>query len=145
MSKLKQDIIKHWQSFKNPIINDVLINIEQLEQTTPELTAEEEDKVAALIKWCEKVKAEEVNAEQFIVALNALPAAYMLYIIHKLQSINQDLIMKVITFAQKHRATHPEIQKFFQRNMVFEKSQLLGRIFSTQRMENVLEILNERS
>ena len=35
----------------------------------------------------------------------------------------------------------PEIEKFFQRNMVFDTSQLLGRIFSEKRMQEVLDAL----
>ena len=37
-------------------------------------------------------------------------------------------MMKLINYAQKHKADNPDVEAF-QRNMVFEKSQLLGRIF----------------
>ena len=80
---------------------------------------------------------------QFIHLLNEMPAACMLYIIHKLQTINTDLVMKVIGYAQDHKSNNPDVEKFFQRNMVFEKSQLLGRIFSNIRMQNVLDALTE--
>ncbi len=65
----------------------------------------------------------------------------MLYIIHKMQTLNSDLVIKLINYTQKLRAKDPEIEKFFQRNMVFEKSQLLGRIFSEKRMQEVLDAL----
>ncbi len=141
MANLRDEMIKHWQSFRNPIINDVLINIELLEKDIPPLSDEELKKVATLLDACEKCKADKIDPESFILGLNQLPAPYVLYVIHKLQTLNQDLIMALISFAQKHRSKKPLIEQFYQRNMVFEKSQLLGRIFSTQRMETVLDIL----
>ncbi len=138
---LKTDIIRHWQSFKNPLINDILINMEKLEKAVPALTDEEVASVEKLLEACKTIKAEKVNELEMTQMLNQLPAAYMLFIVHKLQSINSELVMKLIAYAQKHKDSNPEVKKFFQRNMVFEKSQLLGRIFSTSRMEKVLKVL----
>src|SRR3989338_4045501 len=138
---LKTDIIRHWQSFKNPLINDILINLEKLEKAVPALTEAEVASVEQLLEACKTIKAEKVNELEMIQMLNQLPAAYMLFIVHKLQSINSELVMKLISFAQKQKESIPEVKKFFQRNMVFEKSQLLGRIFSTNRMEKVLKVL----
>ena len=140
---LRSEIIKHWQSFKNPLINDILINLEKLEKAHPKLTEEQEQKVSALLKAIQTSKPEGLDEMQFINVMNQLPAAHMLYIIHKLQTTNPDVMMKLINYAQKHKADNPDVEAFFQRNMVFEKSQLLGRIFSNHRMETVLGVLNE--
>lgn len=140
-TEIKQRIIHHWQSFKNPMINDILINLEKLEHVYPQLTPEGEEKVQTLLDALEKSTPDQVDEMSLIQMLNQLPAAYMLYIIHKLQSLNTDVVMKIISFAQKQRSSNDEVAKFFQRNMVFEKSQLLGRIFSTSRMEAVLDVL----
>ncbi|MDO8954489.1 MAG: hypothetical protein Q7V63_06550 [Gammaproteobacteria bacterium] len=138
---LRQDIIKHWQAFKNPLINDILINLEKLEKEYPPLTEPELAAVETLLGFFQTAKAEKIDELQLIQILNQLPAAYMLFMVHKLQSLNTDLVMKVINYAQKHKENDAEIANFFQRNMVFEKSQLLGRIFSNNRMENVLQVL----
>ncbi len=138
---IKTDVIKHWHAFKNPLINDVLINMEKLESTQPPLTDEELEALQKLLDSFKTAKASSVNELEFIQFLNQLPAAYMLYLVHKLQTLNSELIMKVISYTQKHKAANPEVGKFFARNMVFEKSQLLGRIFSNQRMERVLKVL----
>ena len=143
MSALKKEIIQHWKSFKNPLINDILINLEKIEGKLSPLTEDEEYALDKLIKNLKDIKADDVDEMEFIHLLNEMPAAYMLYIIHKLQTINTDLVMKVIGFAQDHRSNNPDVEKFFQRNMVFEKSQLLGRIFSNVRMQNVLDALTE--
>lgn len=140
-TEIKQQIIQHWQSFKNPIINDVLINLDQLEEAYPKLDEAGENKVQTLLDALEKTTPDKVDEMELIRVLNQLPAAYMLYIIHKLQSLNTDVVMKIISYAQKHKATDTEVGKFFQRNMVFEKAQLLGRIFSTNRMEDVMNVL----
>jgi hypothetical protein len=138
---LIDDIIKHWHSFKNPIINDVLINLEKLEKTGPSLTPEEINAVDAFVNALSKIPAEKVDELEMIYTLNQLPAAYMLYIIHRMQTLNGDLVVRVINYTQKYRAKDQEIERFFQRNMVFEKSQLLGRIFSEKRMQDVLDSL----
>lgn len=138
---LRQEIIKHWHSFKNPLINDILINLEKLEQQYPPLTEQEAANVEKLLGFFSTANAEKVDEVKLIQILNQLPAAYMLFMVHKLQTLNSDLVMKVINYAQKHKETDPDIANFFQRNMVFEKSQLLGRIFSNNRMEIVLQIL----
>lgn len=138
---LLDDIIKHWQSFKNPLINDILINLEKLEKELPPLN---EDEIKAIEEFMEKldtIKPENVDEKDMIYLLNQLPAAYMLYIIHRMQTANSDLVVKLINYTQKFREKDPEIEKFFQRNMVFEKSQLLGRIFSEKRMQEVLDAL----
>ena len=138
---LIDDIIKHWHSFKNPIINDVLINLEKLEKSGPGLTPEEINSVEAFVNALSKIPAEKVDELEMIYTLNQLPAAYMLYIIHRMQTLNGDLVVRVINYTQKYRAKDQEIERFFQRNMVFEKSQLLGRIFSEKRMQDVLDAL----
>jgi len=138
---LLDDIIKHWQSFKNPLINDILINLEKLEKQIPALTDDELKAVEEFMAKLDKIKAAGVDEKEMIYLLNQLPAAYMLYIIHRMQTVNSDLVVKLINYTQKFRAKDPEVEKFFQRNMVFEKSQLLGRIFSEKRMQEVLEAL----
>ncbi len=138
---LLDDIIKHWHSFKNPIINDVLINLEKLEKTLPGLTPDELKAVEDFVNALNKIPADKVDELEMIYTLNQLPAAYMLYIIHRMQTLNGDLVVRVINYTQKYRMKDPEIERFFQRNMVFEKSQLLGRIFSEKRMQDVLDCL----
>ncbi len=138
---LIDDIIKHWQSFKNPLINDILINLEKLEKANPPLTAAEIEAVQSFLDRLNTIDAKKIDEKDMIYTLNQLPAAYMLYIIHKMQTLNSDLVIKLINYTQKFRAKDPEIEKFFQRNMVFEKSQLLGRIFSEKRMQEVLDAL----
>ncbi len=139
---LRKDIIQHWHSFKNPLINDILINLEKLEHANPKLTAEEQTAIQKLLDYCQGAKADDIDEMTFITIVNQLPAAYMLYMIHKLQTLNSDLIMRIISYAQKHKDEDSAVQRFFQRNMVFEKSQLLGRIFSNHRMETVLSVLD---
>lgn len=138
---LLDDIIKHWQSFKNPLINDILINLEKLEKALPPLTDDEIKAVEEFMESLSKITADGVDEKDMIYLLNQLPAAYMLYIIHRMQTVNSDLVVKLINYTQKFREKDPEIEKFFQRNMVFEKSQLLGRIFSEKRMQEVLDLL----
>lgn len=138
---LIDDIIKHWQSFKNPLINDILINLEKLEKDNAPLTPAEIEAVQTFLDRLNTIPAAGIDEKDMIYTLNQLPAAYMLYIIHKMQTLNSDLVIKLINYTQKFRAKDPEIEKFFQRNMVFEKSQLLGRIFSEKRMQEVLDAL----
>ena len=140
-TEIRQRVIRHWHSFKNPLINDILINLEKLETQLPEITPAEEQKVQDMLEGLEKCKADDIDETALIEVLNKLPIAYMLYIIHKLQQTNTDVVMKVIQFAQKNREKSKMIDTFFQRNMVFEKSQLLGRIFSSARMNDVLKVL----
>ena len=139
--ELDDDLVKHWHSFRNPIINDVLINLEKLEKEIPALTNEEKQAVADLVDYCAELKPDQADARKLIDIFNQLPAAYMLYMIHKLQNLNTDLIMKVINYAQKNHDADEDMQSFFQRNMVFEKAQLLGRIFAENRMKDVLDVL----
>ena len=103
-TEIKQRIIQHWQSFKNPIINDVLINLEHLETDYIPLDEAGENKVQALLDALEKTQPEKVDEMELIRILNQLPAAYMLYIIHKLQALNTDVVMTIINYAQQKPA-----------------------------------------
>ena len=138
---VRKDMIKHWHSFKNPLINDILINLQELEKPLKQLTEKDEENIGHLLETCEKLSPDKAEELEIIKLFNRLPAAYMLYLVHKLQSLNTDLIMKVISYAQKHKDTDSDVASFFQRNMVFEKSQLLGRIYSTNRMQSVLDVI----
>lgn len=138
---LIDEIITHWQSFKNPLINDILINLEKLEKDNPPLSPAEIEAVQSFLDRLNTIVPANIDEKDMIYTLNQLPAAYMLYIIHKMQTLNSDLVVKLINYTQKMREKDPEIEKFFQRNMVFEKSQLLGRIFSEKRMQEVLDAL----
>jgi hypothetical protein len=141
---IRDQIIDHWQSFKNPLINDILINLENLESTHfAKLTNTDEDSIGRLLEHLKKKNATDLDELKLIKLLNQLPAAYMLFLIHRLQNDNTDLVMKLINYAQKFKDKDPEVTCFFQRNMVFEKSQLLGRIFSSSRMEAVLSVLKD--
>jgi hypothetical protein len=141
---IRDRIIEHWQSFKNPLINDILINLETLESTHfAPLTEEDEDSIGHLLDHLKQYPANDLDELKLIKLLNQLPAAYMLFLIHRLQNDNTDLVMKLINYAQKFKSKDPEVTCFFQRNMVFEKSQLLGRIFSSSRMEAVLSVLKD--
>ena len=143
MTALRKEIIAHWHSFKNPLINDILINMEKIESQLPALSEEEEQKIQDFVERSKNVDAETVDEMEFIAIMNDLPAAYMLYIIHKLQNINADLIMRIINFAQTQKDKNEAVMRFYQRNMVFEKSQLLGRIFSNHRMDAVLKVMTQ--
>ena len=141
MATLREDIIRHWQSFKNPLINDILINLEKLEAQIEALSDEECALIKQLVEKCQEMKPSDADELMLIRTFNQMPAAYMLYMIHRLQTVNADLIMKIIAYAQKHKDSNEEVMNFYLRNMVFEKAQLLGRIFSTNRMEAVLGVL----
>lgn len=141
MGDFRKQVIKHWHSFKNPLINAILTNLEQLEKANPPLSEEDEASIEKLLTHLEGLSAETTDVQKLILLLNKLPACYMLYIIHKMQSLNNELVMKVISHAQKYKDSDTDIQLFFQRNMVFEKAQLLGRIFSNKRMDDVIKIL----
>jgi hypothetical protein len=142
-SNIRKEMIAHWHSFKNPLINDILINLEKLEQRLKPISKNDEITINTLLQTCEKISADKVDELTIIRLFNRLPAAYMLYLVHKLQNLNTDLIMKIIAYAQKQKDKYPDVASFFQRNMVFEKSQLLGRIFSTNRMQSVLDVLRK--
>ncbi|MCX7123892.1 MAG: hypothetical protein NTV32_09595, partial [Gammaproteobacteria bacterium] len=79
---LIDDIIKHWQSFKNPLINDILINLEKLEKANPPLGEAEIESVQAFLDRLTTIDAKNIDEKEMIYTLNQLPAAYMLYIIH---------------------------------------------------------------
>ena len=143
MNTLKKEITEHWKSFKNPLINDILINLEKIEGKIAPLTEDESYAINKLINKLKDINPDDVDEMEFIHILNEMPASHMLFIIHKLQTINPDLVMKVIGFAQDKKDSEPEVEKFFQRNMVFEKSQLIGRIFSNIRMQNVLDAMTD--
>jgi hypothetical protein len=142
-SNIRKEMVAHWHSFKNPLINDILINLEKLEKKLKPLSKNDEVAINTLLQTCEKISADKVDELSIIRLFNRLPAAYMLYLVHKLQNLNTDLIMKIIAYAQKQKDKDPDVASFFQRNMVFEKSQLLGRIFSTSRMQNALDVLRK--
>jgi hypothetical protein len=142
-TQIRKEMIAHWHSFKNPLINDILINLEKLEKKLKPLSKNDEAAINSLLQTCEKISPDKIDELKIIKLFNRLPAAYMLYLVHKLQNLNTDLIMKIIAYAQKHKDTDADVASFFQRNMVFEKSQLLGRIFSTNRMQNVLNVLRK--
>ena len=79
---IRDQIIEHWQSFKNPLINDILINLENLESTHfSKMTSGDEDSIGSLLEHLKKKAAGEMDELKLIKLLNQLPAAYMLFLI----------------------------------------------------------------
>ncbi|MFZ9036199.1 MAG: type IVB secretion system protein IcmW [Francisellaceae bacterium] len=138
-----EEVAQYWKNYKNMNINHALNNFEHLEDG---IYACDEDHIAQLEKLYTQMGSDagkEVELSALLKLMNALPAAYMFYLLHKVNDIKPDLASQLISQAKQKHDTDEEYRQFYHRNMLFERLQIASRIFSSERINRLIKALSE--
>lgn len=75
--------------------------------------------------------------------MNSLPAAYMFYLLHQLNKYHSEYVANLIDKSNELKDKQENYKNFYDRNMLFEKLQIVARIFSSDRVNKLIQALSE--
>lgn len=142
MATFKEEVIRYWGSFHNPVLNNLLTNIEKVEGSRYQDASEYQTDLTEIAQKYYKTRFSEDNGRALIYLCNEMPLAYMTYFIHQLHKHNADYFGELFGFMEANKSDDA-ITFFAERNRLFERAQMLSRVFSQERLEAVNQALEE--
>ncbi|MCF6767118.1 hypothetical protein L3V86_01895 [Thiotrichales bacterium 19S11-10] len=138
----KDDVKGYWGSFHNPVLNNLLTNIEFIEKSRYKNIVDYESDLEEIAQKYYKTSFNEENGRALINMCNEMPLAYMAYFIHQLHKHNADYFGELFGYMEANKS-EDSVSFFAERNRLFERAQMLSRVFSQERLEAVNEALEE--
>ncbi|MCF6775757.1 hypothetical protein L3V83_04115 [Thiotrichales bacterium 19X7-9] len=138
----KDDVVRYWGSFHNPVLNNLLTNIEHIEGKRYGDVINFETDLEEIAKSYYNCSFNEDNGRNLISLCNEMPLAYMAYFIHQLHKHNANYFGELFGYMEANKSDGA-VTFFAERNRLFERAQMLSRVFSQERLEAVNEALEE--
>lgn len=132
-----------WKAYNDPIIYRVIAFMETAEGWTLDGEKELEASLTELGNALENLKNFELSKEEKFVALCAhIKTSRILRLLQGIDSIDPGSASKLLMYAEENNhSDNPMAGLFLRRNIVFERLRLLSRVFSKERFDLVLGIL----
>lgn len=132
-----------WKNFDDPMIYRVIAFMETAEDWTLDGNPELEETIARLGTAFEGLTSFELGKEEQFVTLCAhIKTSRILRLLQTIDTIDPGSASKLLMYAEENNSPeHPMATLFLRRNIVFERLRLLGRVFSQERLELVLKVL----
>ncbi|ODN43845.1 type IVB secretion system protein IcmW [Piscirickettsia litoralis] len=143
MVDFSERVAEYWKAYKNSNINHALINFEFIEQEIYQVDANDQSKMIELLSFIEEQEKIVIDQEVLLRLMSALPAAYMFYLLHQLNRKDAEYVAGLIDKANDHKDKEDIYKNFYDRNMLFEKLQIVSRIFSSDRVNKLISVLSE--
>lgn len=136
-----------WKNYDDPMIYRVIAFMETAEEWTMDGNASLEPIIAKLGAQLESLTSFELGKEEEFVTMCAhLRTSRILRLLQAIDSIDPGSASKVLMYAEENNSPdHVMANLFLRRNIVFERLRLLARIFSEERCEMVLKLLDHGS
>ena len=146
MLDLKPEAVRdYWQEKHDYALYRIIEAMEGVEGWVVDGTPDIE---AAIERWTaslNKVQDYELqNEEELIRVLSSLKAARALRVLQYIDSLKPGSASKLLIYAEVASNEPDDLSGFFlKRNLVFERLQLIGRIFAPERIELILKAIDK--
>ena len=141
---------RFWYEYDHRILYRVICLLESVEPWTVDQDPEVDAALQKFIEGFEKNTSLELKDKDMLIKfLVALKSGKAFRFMHLLDSIQPGAAAQLLTHAetQSKEADDEEMRPFYdiflKRNLSFERLQLIGRIFSSERIDLVLKALEE--
>ena len=136
-----------WRNYDDSMIYRVIAFMETAETWTMDGNPALERALTKLGDELEKLTSFELGKEEEFVSVCAhIRTSRILRLLQAIDSIDPGSASKVLMYAEEHNGPdHPMANLFLRRNIVFERLRLLARIFSTQRIDMMLKLLEHEN
>jgi intracellular multiplication protein IcmW len=136
-----------WKSYDDPMIYRVIAFMETVETFTLDGTPALEEAINNLGEALEGLKNFELGKEnQFVTLCAHLKTSRILRLLQTIDTIDPGSASKLLMYAEENNSPENIMAGLFlRRNIVFERLRLLARVFSQERLDMVLKILENRS
>ncbi|ODN43882.1 type IVB secretion system protein IcmW [Piscirickettsia litoralis] len=136
---IDERIASYWKSYENSNINTILMNLEEIEEGHYEIDEYGKDGFVKLLSLTSE-QIDRVDTDDFIEMMNSLPSLYMLYLLQHIKEVNEKYTFNLISTVSSNKSTNKSYEKFYKRNTLFEKMQVISRIFSSDRLKKLTDI-----
>lgn len=132
-----------WKNYDDPMIYRVISFMETAENFTLDGTPALEDAVNKLGDALDQLSSFELSKEdQFISLSSHLKTSRILRLLQAIDTIDPGSASKLLMYAEENNnPDNPMASLFLRRNIVFERLRLLARVFSPERLDMVLKVL----
>lgn len=132
-----------WRNFDDPMIYRVIAFMETVEQWTLDGDPGLEEALNKLGNDLEALSSFELSKEEEIITVCAhIRSSRILRLLQAIDTIDPGSASKVLMYAEENNSPDNVMANLFlRRNIVFERLRLLARIFSKERCEMMVELL----
>lgn len=148
MLDLKPDAVRdYWQEKHDYALYRIIEAMEGVEAWVVDGNPEVEAALDRLIAALNKTQDYELHQEDALIqVLSSLKAARALRVLQFLDSLKPGSASKLLIYAEVASNEPDDLSGFFlKRNLVFERLQLIGRIFAPERIELVLKAIDREA
>lgn len=134
-----------WKNYDDPIIYRVIAFMETAEGWSFDGNPELEKALTTLSDSLDQLTSFELSKEhQFVTLCTHLKTSRILRLLQMIDTIDPGSASKLLMYAEENNSPENAMAGLFlKRNIVFERLRLLARIFSKDRIELVLKILEQ--
>ncbi|MFI4957379.1 MAG: type IVB secretion system protein IcmW [Gammaproteobacteria bacterium] len=146
MPDLSPDAVaKHWQEKHDYALYRIISTMEAVESWALDGDPEFEALLAEIGTSVDGLTTFTVSEEEsFIKTFNAIKASRALRLLQSIDQLMPGSASKLLVFAEVSSSSKEDTPGFFlNRNLVFERLQLLGRIFAPERFRMVMSALEK--
>lgn len=138
-------VAKHWQEKHDYALYRIISTMEAVESWTLDGDPEFEALLAEIGSSVDGLNTFVVSEEEsFIKTFNAIKASRALRLLQSIDQLMPGSASKLLVFAEVSSSSKEDTPGFFlNRNLVFERLQLLGRIFAPERFRMVMAALEK--
>jgi intracellular multiplication protein IcmW len=132
-----------WKNYDDPMIYRVIAFMETVEDFTLDGNPTLEQTIEKLGAAFDELSNFELSKEDQIITLCAhLKSSRILRFLQTIDTIDPGSASKVLMYAEENNnAEHLMAGLFLRRNIIFERLRLLARVFSPERLEMVMKLL----
>jgi intracellular multiplication protein IcmW len=137
--------LEFWKNYEDSMIFRVISFMETVEDFTLDGTAKLEEKINKLGDQLEELSHFELGKEdEFITLCAHIKTSRILRLLQTIDTIDPGSASKLLMHAEENNNPENEMAGLFlKRNIVFERLRLLARIFSAERFELALKVLEQ--
>lgn len=134
-----------WKNYDDPMIYRVITFMETGEGWTLDGNPELEKIIAKIGEELDQLSSFELGKEEQFVTLCAhIRSSRILRLLQAIDTIDPGSASKLLMYAEENNnPEHTMAGLFLRRNIVFERLRLLARVFSQERFDLVLRVLEQ--
>lgn len=144
----KLDLIsshEFWKNYDDPMIYRVISFMETAETFTLDGNPQLEEMITKLGEALDQLTSFELGKEdQFVALCSHIKTSRILRLLQAIDTIDPGSASKLLMYAEENNSPENAMAGLFmRRNIVFERLRLIARVFSVERFELVLKILEQ--
>lgn len=132
-----------WKNYDDPMIYRVIAFMETVEGFSLDGTPALEDALKQLGQALDQISNFELSKEDdFITLCTHLKSSRILRLLQAIDTIDPGSASKLLMYAEENNSSENRMANLFiRRNITFERLRLLSRVFSQERVEFALKLL----